>query len=158
MTDSREPIIAVDGPLELEQSAGEFRPVLDRRPVVPEPLPVRLVAIADVRLPAPAGVEKALDTFYVKMLGFERIEPLTQLIYRAENFLLTFELQERPVEHDSMRATAIEVPNLADAEQKLIAAELEYTHSRGIAAGHETLVLLDPAGNWIELVENRLLG
>jgi hypothetical protein len=143
--------------LELEPANPEFQPVIDRRPRVPEPLPVRIVAIAPVRLPAPAGAELALDAFYVKLLGLERIEPLTELIYRAENYELRFDVKDRPVTHDSLRALVIEVMSLREAEEKLIAAEMVYTRQRGTAPGTESIVMLDPAGNWIELVETRVV-
>jgi hypothetical protein len=141
--------------MELDDPTVEFHPQKDVRPRMPEPLPIKLVAVEDISLPAPAGVEVQLDQFYVQLLGFERMEPLTELIYRAENFSLHFDVQDRPVEHDSMRAQGIEVLALADAEKKLIEAEIEYTRHRGITPGMESLLLLDPAGNWIELVESR---
>jgi hypothetical protein len=195
----------------------------DRRARMPEPLPVRLVAVADVRLPAPAGVERALDAFYVDLLGCIRegaepkprrlIEPLLGVrtevpviapplalglrntedgpvakaelpamaaaepeapslenarmvpgravlpgpVYLADNFALRFDILEGLVERDTFRPLTIEVPSLAEAEAKLIEAEMEYTRQRGLNLGDESLVLLDPAGNWIELVEMKIL-
>src|SRR3954454_9604123 len=61
-----------DTPIALDPAGGESLPELDRRRRMPEPLPVRLVAVADVRLPATAGLERELDAFYVDLLGFER--------------------------------------------------------------------------------------
>jgi hypothetical protein len=145
-------------PVVLEASQGPFTPIIDRRARVPEPLPVRLMAISDVRLVAPAGAEREMDALYVDILGFERIPPLTSLIYRADNVTLSFELQERPVVHESLRATVVEVPSLGQTEHKLIDAEIPYTRQRSTAPGVESLVLLDPAGNWLELVESRLIG
>src|SRR5688500_8447719 len=58
--------------MELEPTARPLPPVHDPRPRLLEPLPVRLIAVEDVRLPAPAGVETKLDAFYVVLLGFER--------------------------------------------------------------------------------------
>ena len=52
--------------------ATSFRPAVDRRPRMPEPLPVKLVAVADVRLLSAAGLERRLDAFYVGLFGFER--------------------------------------------------------------------------------------
>jgi len=141
--------------MELEPGNPDFTPVIDRRVRMPEPLPVRLVSVEDVSLAAPAGVEVQLDQFYVKFLGFERMEPLTELVYRAENFLLRFDVKDQPIEHDSMRAIAIEVQSLAEAEKKLIEAEIDYARHRGITPGMESILLLDPAGNWVELVESR---
>ena len=143
--------------LELEPANPEYHPVIDRRPRVPEPLPVRIVAIGPVRLPAPAGVENQLDQFYVRMLGLERTGPETDLIYRAENYELRFDVKDRPVMHESLRALVIEVPSLREAEEKLIHAEMVYTRQKGTAPGTESIVLLDPAGNWIELVESRIV-
>ena len=140
--------------LELEPATG-LTPRVDRRPRMDEPLPVRLVAVDDVSVPAPAGVELDLDAFYVGLLGFERIPPDTELNYRAENVGLQFELQERPVEHDNLRPLGIEVPSLAEAELKLIEGEYEYVRQRGVVLGTETIVMRDPAGNWIELIELR---
>ncbi len=120
-----------------------------------EPLPIKLVAVEDVRLPAPAGVEVKLDALYVDLLGFERTPPDTELNYRAENFVLRFEMHERPVEHENLRPQGIEVISLAQAEMKLIEGEYEYVRQRGVLPGTETIVMRDPAGNWIELVELR---
>src|SRR5687767_7663075 len=65
-----------DDPIELE-AAGDtsgFRARGDRRPRMPEPLPVKLLAVEDVRLPATAGLEAQLDGFYVGLLEFERVD------------------------------------------------------------------------------------
>ena len=140
--------------LELEPATG-LTPRVDPRPRIDEPLPVKLVAVADVTMPAPAGVEVKLDAFYVGLLEFERVPPETQLNYRAENFTLRFEVLERPVEHDNLRPQGIEVQSLADAELKLIEGEHPYVRQRGVLPGSETIVLRDPAGNWVELVELR---
>ena len=140
--------------MELEPATG-IRPKIDRRPRMDEPLPIRLVAVDDVHMPAPAGVEVQLDAFYVDLLGFERMPPETELNYRAENVALRFELHERPVEHDNLRPQGIEVLSLAQAELKLIEGEFEYVRQRGVVLGTETIVMCDPAGNWIELIELR---
>ena len=140
--------------MELEPATG-IRPKIDRRPRMDEPLPIRLVAVDDVHMPAPAGVEVQLDAFYVDLLGFERMPPETELNYRAENVALRFELHERPVEHDNLRPQGIEVLSLAQAELKLIEGEFEYVRQRGVVLGTETIVMRDPARNWIELIELR---
>ena len=140
--------------MELEPATG-IRPTIDRRPRMDQPLPVTLVAVDDVRMPAPAGVEVKLDEFYVSLLGFERMPPETELNYHAENVALRFEVQERPVEHDNLRPQGIEVLSLAEAELKLIEGEYEYVRQRGVVLGTETIVMRDPAGNWIELIELR---
>jgi hypothetical protein len=139
---------------ELEPATGH-KPTIDRRQRMDEPLPVKLVSVEDVRMPAPSGVEVQLDAFYVGLLGFEHVPPETELHYRAENFTLHFELRERPVEHDDLRPQGIEIPSLAEMELKLIEGEYEYVRQRGVMPGTETIVMRDPAGNWIELGELR---
>ena len=117
---------------------------------------MRLVAVEDVRLPGPIGVDEELDAFYAGLLLFERVGE--ELAYRADNFILRFELADRPVVHESLRPLGIEVLSLAETEKRIIDAELEYTRQRGVTPGSETLLLLDPAGNWIEVGEIRLIG
>ncbi len=150
-------------PLELEPDPdGTFAPRPDRRPRMPEPLPVRLIAVDDVQLLALEGSEAALDAFYVDILRFEKLGPESmepQPAYQAENFILRFELGEPPVlERDGMRIQGIEVGSLADTELQLIDAEIEYQRQRSLQPGRESLLLRDPAGNWIELLESREVG
>jgi hypothetical protein len=143
--------------MELEPAATEFKPVVDRRPRVPEPLPVRLIAVADVRLPAAAGLEGKLDAFYAGLFGFERTtDPAGEAVaYRADNFTVRVDVQEPPVKRIDLRPLAVEVPSLGALEEKLIEAEAEYERRRGLLPGEATIVLLDPAGNWVEAVEMR---
>ena len=144
-------------PLETDVSAASTEAGADRRPRIPEPLPVRLVAVEDVRLPTPPGLEERLDALYVGLLGFERVAG--ELAYRAENLTLRFQpTGHRPVVHESLRPQGIEVHSLIEAEHKLIEAEIEYSRQRGLTPGQETLLLLDPAGNWIEIAEARLIA
>ena len=141
--------------IELEPATG-YRPKADRRARVPEPLPVRLVAVDDVTLPAAAGLERDLDAFYVALLKFERdAADLEHLIYRADNFRLRFDVVEGPVRRESLRPAGIEVPSLAALEGVLVATERPYVRQKGLAPGQQSLALLDPAGNWIEVVEMR---
>ncbi|HTL31442.1 MAG TPA: hypothetical protein VL282_19565 [Tepidisphaeraceae bacterium] len=138
--------------MELEASTTEFRPKIDSRPIIPEPLPVRLVAIDDVAAITPAGIEEKLDAFYVQMLQFER-DPSEPLTYHADNFDLRFTIVETPPPRDDMRPIGIEVLSLQEAEQKLIDRELEYVRQRGLLSSDTSLLLLDPAGNWVAIVE-----
>lgn len=209
--------VNLDEPIELHplETAVELT-VDDARPRMPEPLPVRLVSVDDVRLPASAGVEVLLNAFYVELLGFERlgaakparrlVEPLVGSraqsvtappvalglrnrdeptapavsepphppevpaermrfrgalpgpVYRADNASLHFEILEGHFARETLRPIQIEVPLLGEAEAKLIEAELEYSRERGVAPGQESLLLLDPAGNWIELIEMKPIG
>jgi hypothetical protein len=149
-------------PIEAEASAGADPGDADPRPRLPEPLPVRLIAVEHVRMLAPRGLDEKLDSFYVGLLGFDRYcgpeAGEGEQVFRAENFLLRFRLVDPPLIHDTLRPQGIEVNDLAELEKKFMEAELEYTRERGITPGRETLLLLDPAGNWIEIGEIRLIN
>src|SRR3954468_14718567 len=127
-------------PIELEPAGDLPLPVADKRPLVPEPLPVRLLTVEDATLLTPAGLEVQLDAFYEGFLKFER-EQGHPLIYHAENFRLLFEVVERFPERDSVRPLVIEVPRLADIEFGLIERKIEYTRQRGLSPGEERLAL-----------------
>jgi hypothetical protein len=137
--------------MELEPSPGHFEPVFDRRPLIPEPLPVRLVAIEDVELPAACGLERDLLEFYVDLLGFEREGGAEALVLRAENVKLRFAVSEPPLERESLRILGIEVDSLARVEPILVEREIPFTRERALNPGQELLVLRDPAGNWISI-------
>ena len=141
--------------MELEETSGEFVPQMDNRLRMPEPLPVRLVTIDDAHLPAAAGREVELDAFYVEMLRFERLDVPETLAYRAENFDLLFDVLEPPLERDTLRPLGIEVPSLADAQRILIDNQFEHIRQQGLLPGHDTILLQDPAGNWLALSESR---
>lgn len=147
-------MISGDDAIELEAQSG-IEPVPDRRPRMDEPLPVRLVAISDVTLPVIAGLEVDLDRFYVGLLEFVRDADLRQLIYHADNFALRFVVRELLPERGEYRPVQIEVQSLLVAEHKLIEAKVEYVRQKTLTPGEESLALLDPAGNWVELVEYR---
>ena len=148
-------------PIEEEPSFGADAGDADPRPRLPDPLPVRLVAVEHVRMTAPRDAEEKLDAFYVGLLGFDRYcgpeAGEGELVFRAENFLLRFRLLDPPIVHDTLRPQGIEVNDLLELEKKLVGAELKYTRERGITPGRETLLLLDPAGNWVEIGEIRLV-
>jgi hypothetical protein len=142
-------------PIQLETPAEEFKTTADTRPRMPEPLPVRLVTIDHAHLPAAAGREVQLDEFYINLFGFERADPPDPLAYRAENFNLCFDILEPPLERDTLRPLGIEVRSLADAEHTLSQRAIEFIRQRGLLPGHDSLLLQDPAGNWIVLTESR---
>jgi hypothetical protein len=124
-----------------------------------EPPPVRLIAVDDVRLPTPADREPLLDAFYVGLWQFQRETSETGLIYRAENFRLRFEIiSTEPIVRETLRPQGIAVNSLVEAERKLIDLEIEYIQQLSLTPGQETLLLRDPAGNWIEISESRRLG
>ena len=141
--------------MELEPAPLTFRPILDRRRHIPPPPPVRLLAVDDVSLPAAAGLERQLDAFYVGLFGFERQAESEWPVYRSENFSVRFDVVEPPVQREEYRAVGVEVPSLPDLEEKLIESRTEYARQRGLLPGTERIVLLDPAGNWLEIVDRR---
>ena len=140
--------------MQLEEPISAFSPEQDRRPRVPEPLPVRLVAIKDVRLEAPAGVERDLDALYAGLLGMERVYG-EAIVYRAENFDLYVDVLEPPIPRVDFRPLRVLVKSLDELEPKLIDAKLEYVRRRGLMPGDEALVLQDAAGNWVEVTQVR---
>ena len=146
--------------IELEQSSGLHKPVADARPLIPDPPPVRLIAIDDVHLPAASGFEHELDAFYVGLLLFVRKsidEQAGNLFYYAENHRLCFDVLEPPIFRDSVRPVGIEIPSMADVEQKLIDEQVPYTRQVGLAPGDDSMLLQDPAGNWVLLSEMRVV-
>jgi hypothetical protein len=138
--------------LELSDRSGA-EPVIDSNPRMLEPPPVRLVTVSDAILHAAAGLETKLDGFYLGLLKFERDRDAQTPVYRAANFAIVFEIGEPPITRHDMRALGIEVQSLGTAEQQLIDAEIEYVLQRGLLPGDVSILLQDPAGNWIVLSE-----
>jgi hypothetical protein len=153
----------IDSPIELAPTAvtetTPFELIPDLRPLIPEPLPVRLIAVDDVRLPAAAGLECELDQFYVSLLGFARPHTNTgidgALAYRAENFSLRFDVLEPPLSRDAVRPILIEIQSAAEMRCLLSDARIEFQTIAGLDPGQKMLLLRDPAGNWLGLIEYR---
>ena len=143
--------------MELEEPSFTFKPKPDLRPRVPEPLPIKLIAVADMRVDARAGIEVQLDRFYAKTLGMQRIEG-EAIIYQAENFDLYIDVLEPPVIREDYRPIRAEVRSLPDMALKLREAEIEHVRRKGLTPGDEALVMQDPAGNWVELTQSSLIG
>jgi hypothetical protein len=148
-------------PIELEPVTGPFAPQPDRRMRVLEPPPVRLIAVDDVRLEAQAGLEPRLNAFYVGILKFERetaAEGTNVLRYRAENFRLRIVMVDHPVDRGGdLRMLGVAVPQLLAIEHAFFDAEIEYARQKGLLPGQESLIVRDPAGNWLEITESRLV-
>ena len=142
--------------MELEETDKSFDVPKDARPRIPEPPPVSLVAVADVSLPGVNGIERELDDFYIGLLRFEREENPHQICYRAENFRLRFEPCERRPERDGVRPVGIAIQNFREIRPMLDEKEIEFTWQRGMTPGQDSLLLRDPAGNWIELLDGGL--
>jgi len=141
--------------MELEKGNPEFVPMVDRRMRIEEPLPVRLVAVADATLPAAAGLERDLEGFYVGIFGFQRDAARVGIVFRAENFDLIIDVIETNPQRESMRPIGIEVNSLGQVERTLIEREIEYLRQKGTTLAHNSILLTDPAGNWVEIFERR---
>lgn len=145
-------------PIELEPASG-ITPQADTRKHMPEPPPVRLVAVEDVHLPAAAGLETELDRFYVDLLKFVRGEHGDGLIvYHAENASLVFDVLEPPVEREKIVPTQIEL--LFDEQlfrQGLLEREIPFEFVRGVYPATDHLLLQDPAGNWLAVSQRRVV-
>ena len=142
--------------VELVEAASGAIPAADRRPHIPQPLPVRLVAVEDVRLTAKPEFSEELDAFYVELLGFEREHMQTHNIYHAENLSLHIHLIDELPERD-LRPLGIEVESLADIAQRLNEREIEFELQKGLLPGQRTVLLQDPAGNWVAISQAPLL-
>ena len=143
--------------MDIEESAQPLELIPDRRLRLAQPIPVRLLAIQDVRLLALVGLEKQLDDLYVGILEFER-DKHDAHAFVADNCRLIFQIiPERPVIRQSVKPLGIEVLNLGGVEKQLVEAKLDYVRQRGITPGSESLVMQDPGGNWIEIMERREL-
>jgi catechol-2,3-dioxygenase len=116
------------------------------------------VAVDDVTLDSVAGLEKEMDQFYVDLLRFERDATTHDLVYRAENFRLRFLVHETPRSREDMRSTGILVPSFPALIDRLNELEIEFIRQKGLAPGEESLLLRDPAGNWLELFEMKLVA
>lgn len=142
--------------MDLEAPNFDFKPARDPRRHMPEPPPVRLVAVADVHLPAAAGVEAPLDDFYTVLLPFEReAHDQGHVIYKAENYRLIFDIHEPPLSRDELRPTEILIRSLSVFRQQLIDREIEHEWQKGLTAGTHHILLQDPAGNWLAIGEWR---
>lgn len=176
--------------MELSDSETPMSLPPDRRRPIPEPPPVKLVAVEDVILITQPGTEKKLDGFYVDVFRFElegverRQRPLVEPIlgedapvvpparadrslpplakdaiqgrvYRAENRRISFQVLEPLIERDGLRPLGIEVPSLTSIMLKLDRLEIEYTQQRGLYPGQHSVLLQDPAGNWLSISESR---
>src|SRR5258708_7716711 len=114
--------------MELEEVPERFELPSDRRPRIPEPPGVQLVAGADGGV---AGGEAGMDAFYVGALGFERDGVGHELVYRAENFRLRFRMLERPEAREGLRALGVTVASLPVVMERLTEQTIEFLRQRG---------------------------
>src|SRR5882757_9525798 len=118
--------------MELDNPDFEFQPPADQRPTIPEPPPVRLVAVEDVTLPATAAEAAKFDAFYVGLLRFERDAKETEIVYKAENAKLRIVIVADGVPREDMRMLGIDVPSLRDLELLLVDREIPFVKERGM--------------------------
>jgi len=136
--------------MELDEPSTTFDPPKDPRPKMPEPPVVRVEAIEDVRLPIVAGLEADLVSFYVELLKFERLDVDTSgLVLKAENVRVVFTVGEGSPHRQDLRPMIVMVPHFAELVKMLDAREIPYEWQRGIVPGTDTLLVRDPAGNWV---------
>ena len=140
--------------MELEPSTN-FRIEPDTRRLLPPPPPVSLLTVEDATLLATTGLERELDAFYVDLFQFERDVKFDGVAYRADNFRLKIQFVEGPVERDDMRMLGIIVKSLTEAGKKLDEVKIPFARERGVIAGEERLLLTDPAGNWVRIVQSK---
>jgi hypothetical protein len=138
-------------PIELEPSTGT--PLrADLRPPMPEPPPVRVIAVNDVHLPAAIRLEAELDAFYVGILNFATArEAGAALSFAAENVDLVFDLAEPPVDRDNLAPTMLEVPSLRKLRELFLENEIGYETMHGLMPGTEHIIVRDPAGNLLAI-------
>jgi hypothetical protein len=147
--------------IELVEASASIFAEADRRRKIEEPPAVRLIAIDDCLIWAPAGLERQLDEFYQDLLGFERVESdadegSQEVVYRAENFRLRIEVVERPGEREDFRTVMVAVPSINEVSRRLIESEIEYVREKGLTPGADLLLLSDPAGNPVSVGEVRV--
>lgn len=139
--------------MELEDPTAKVKtPNDDKRPHMPEPPPVRLLAIADMRLPVVAGLEKELDRFYVGLLKFERdADDADHIAYRAERWRVVFSVVERPPARVDYRPVMVQIPHFDWFVDMLKSSSIEFEWQKGVAPGVEAVLLKDPAGSWVSV-------
>ena len=138
-------------PIELEPSTGT--PLrADVRPLIPEPPPVRMIAVNDVHLPAAIGRGAELVAFYVGVLNFAAgRQEGDALAFAAENVDLVFDLGEPPVNYENLSPTLVEVPSLRNLRALLLDNEIAYETMHGLMPGTEHILVRDPAGNLLAI-------
>ena len=144
---------SVEDKIELAEATDGSLPVEDRRPRMPKPILVRLIAVEGAHLYTTADVLSDLDWFYRDLLQFQAESQKSANVYRAENVRLHIHIVQVPPERHDFRPLGIEVPSLIDTEHLLVENEIEFEIQKSLTPGHRKLLLLDPAGNWVELTE-----
>lgn len=146
-------IMALNMPLDLDPPIKPFNPAPDLRPRIPEPLPVKLVAVSDMRIKGTTGMRLAFDAFYRSVLGFGPVDDPETWAYQTENYQLIVEGVEGLVERLDYRPVQVIVTSLATIIERLDEREIAYERQRGLQVGLFSLRILDPSGNGVEVSE-----
>jgi hypothetical protein len=139
-------------------------PVHDLRPVIPVPPPVRVIAVEDVTLLAPAHHAAAIDHLMTVILPLVKEMPLKQAhvdagaigVYLAENVRVVYLARDEPPP-SPRHILQLELGDLRELRQRLQDAEIEYELSKRLMPGDVRVAFLDAAGNPIEVLENRAI-
>jgi catechol 2,3-dioxygenase-like lactoylglutathione lyase family enzyme len=125
--------------------------------------PPRLLAIENVHLTAPAASRAALVEFYVDLLGFEHLDDadgpdrvkLRGLPRSGPRLLI--DLVEEPADKPMRRRALLQVDGLGQYAEALKDRRIPYEWVRGWFFFDRRICLLDPGGNWIELISSHRL-
>jgi hypothetical protein len=63
---------------------------------------------------------------------------------------------ERPPVREDFRPLMLAVDSLGELVGRLVEGEIEFVHQRGLALGQESVLVSDPAGNPVEVMEYRI--
>lgn len=117
-------------------------------------------AIADVRIECPPEAEDRLRWFYADVLGLRPAVPGDDAAgpaFAAHGLVLRIEVRPDARPSPVRRRLVVQIDSLVDAEQRLRDMGLGSELLRGMGIGDRRLVVLDPAGNRVELKEVQLL-
>jgi catechol 2,3-dioxygenase-like lactoylglutathione lyase family enzyme len=122
--------------------------------------PPRLLAIEDVHLAAPAGLRDDLVEFYVDLMGFELLEDgqdpdrITLRGLPRSGPRLIIDFVEAAGEKPMRRRALLQVDGLGRYADALAERRIAFERVRGWFFFDRRIGLLDPGGNWIELVSS----
>lgn len=122
--------------------------------------PPRLLAIDDVYLTGPVSSRDALVEFYLTLMGFERGEGddrADRLLFRGvprSGPRLIVDLLDEPADKPLRRQALVQVDELGRYAEALAERRVEYGWTRGWFFFDRRIGVLDPAGNWLELVSS----
>lgn len=136
----------------------------DHRVRMDEPLPVELIAVDDVHVEAQREHLPAMEALYLRLLGMVRADETSadltadECVYYADNFCLVIHWIDGPTKpKEDYRPIKLVVPLLRDFRQGLIDREIEHQYQLGMVPGSHCIVLMDAAGNWLNVYEKREL-